>query len=418
MPSPSQSCNVPLLVLAVVLFAVSDTVRTPPPDASGSPGGVALDESEPVRIGPVVPIGALYSGTFGPGLGAGVRVQNLGWEGSDVSATAFGALYGYGAQLALATGDPYGQPVYGRVWAEASRATRRRYYGTGPFTAEGDRLDLDHRSATVEARLGVYPFRTTALLVQPSVRLLVDRLDPLTPETRSGLDGLDPVSQEAVRTLEAETRLGVSVGVGVASDRLDVRAYPSSGTYTSLEARRFEATDGTGLGFSRVAASLSGYLPVRRRTVVAAHAVGAVTRPDDGATLPFVYLPTLDSALLLAYSPDRFRGRDVLAFGVGLRAPVASVYGLFGVDAEVTAALGAAYDDVAQQFKPSVSFDPSPEPGDAAPLRPAASVALRFVDIENRSVFAGGRVGVSPDGVVLALVSVRADLRDLVPLFR
>ena len=374
--------------------------------------------TRPVRVSPVFPLGALYSGTYGVGLGAGVRAENLGWEGSSAQATAFGSMYGYGADVVLATGDPYARPVHGLLYAETSRATRRRYYGAGPASVRDDRVDLDHRSASVEARLGVYPFKTTALLVQPSARLRVDRVDAPTPDADAALRQLGGRSEAAVRALVGETRTGVSLGVEIASDRLDWHDYPSGGSYASIEARRFLALDGSGLAFSRATGQLSGYLPLGRRTVLMGHAAAAVTRPEDETELPFPYLATLDNELLFAYSVDRFRGRDALALALGVRVPVTQLYGLIGVDADVTGTLGNVYDDVVRQLAPSVAFETSIADDDAVPFRPAASVGLRVVNLDARSVYAGARIGISPEGVAVALVSVRADIRDLIPLFR
>ena len=397
-----------ILAIATALVLTGtpvDTVRA----QAASDSAQTVSDSDPIRVRPVLPLGALYSGTFSVGLGAGVGIDNV---------TAFGALHGYGAALTLSSGDLDEQPIYGLLHGEISRATRRRFFGAGPFSDKADRLELDHTSATVEARLGAYPLLTTALIVQPSARLLIDRLDALDPDTDAALRQLDPSSQAATHALVEDTRTGISFGLELASDRLDWHDYPSRGTYASVEARRFVAFDDSDLRFTRVSSSISGYVPLGRRTVLFGHATGVITRQDDRTTLPFVYLPTLDNDLLLAYATDRFRGRDALAMSVGVRAPVLTLYELFGLDAELTGTLGSVYTDVFDQFDPSISFDaPILEPG-TVPLRPAASIGLRAVNLDTRSMYIGGRIGVSPEGLSVALVSLTADLRDVVPLFR
>ena len=404
------------LVAVTALFLTAspvDTIHVAPPDSAE-----AQADPAPIRVRPVLPLSSLYSGTFGIGLGAGIAVENAGWQGSEVTATAFGALHGYGASLTLASGDPYETPLHGLLHAEVSRATQRRFFGAGPFSDEADRLELGHTSATVEARVGAYPLGTTALIVQPSARLLVDRVDALNPETETALSQLDARSQDAARSLIDDTRLGLSLGLELATDRLDWHDYPSQGTYASIEARRYLALDDSDLQFTRIASSISGYIPMRGRAVLSGHAVGIVTRQDDDAVLPFVLLPTLDNDLLLAYATDRFRGRDALALALSARVPVMSVYGVYGLDAEITGTLGSVYADIVDQFAPSVSFD-APLPSDAkAPLRPAASLGLSVVNLNARSLTIGGRIGLSPEGISVALVSLKADLRDIAPLFR
>ena len=420
---PDALPHVFLVAVAALLFTATpaDTIRAKASVDSlqaESPDPQGLTDRKPIRVRPVIPLSALYSGTFSVGLGAGVGIENVGWEGSDITATAFGALRGYGAGITLATGDPYGKPLYGLLHGEVSRATRRRFFGAGPLTAVDDLVEFDHTSATLDARVGGYPLLTTALIVQPSARLLIDRIDTLTPEAETALRQLDAPSQAAAVPLVDETRIGVSLGLELASDRLDWHDYPTRGTYASVEARRFIALDDSDLRFTRFASSISGYLPVTRQVVLMGHASSTITRQADEAVIPFVYLPTLDNDLLLAYASDRFRGRDVLALGLGLRAPVVSLYGIYGLDAEVTGTVGNAYPDVFDEFDPSVSFEaPLPRDGEA-PLRPALSLALNFVNYESQTRYIGGRIGVSPEGLNLAVVSITADLRDVVPLFR
>ncbi|GAB5536993.1 MAG: BamA/TamA family outer membrane protein [Rubricoccaceae bacterium] len=408
--------HVVLVAVAALLFSATptDTIRV----HADSDSVHTRAEMAPIQVRPVIPLGDLYSGTLGIGLGAGIGVENVGWPGSDVTATAFVAQHGYGADLTLTSSDPYTTPLYGVLHGELTRATRRRFFGTGPFTAEADLLELRHTQATVEARLGAYPLGTTALLVQPSARLLIDHVDALDLDTEAALRQLDASSQASARTVVGDTRMGVSFGLELASDRLDQPDYPSSGTYASVEARRFVALDGSDLRFTRFASSISGYIPVRGRTVLMAHATGIVTRQDADAILPFTVLPTLDNTVMLAYPQDRFRGRDALALSLGIRIPVASLYGLYGIDAELAGTAGNTYTNLFDQFAPSVSFASALPEDTTAPLRPAASLGVSLVNLSSQSRVVGGRIGVSPEGLWVGLVSRFSDLRDVVPLFR
>ncbi|MEO0558764.1 MAG: hypothetical protein AAF170_11345 [Bacteroidota bacterium] len=404
-----------LIALVALLYAAPpDTIRVvPPADSSHIHADIT-----PIQVRPVLPLGALFSGTFGFGLGAGIGVEHVGWEGADITATAFIAQYGYGADLTLTSGDPYAQPVYGLLRGEIVHATRRRFFGAGPFSENADLVELAHTQATVESRLGAYPLLTSALVVQPSARLLMDRVESLSTDQDAGLRQLDAASQAAARILVGETRLGVSLGLELASDHLDQPAYPSRGTYASLEARRFIALDGSGLRFTRLASSLAGYVPISGRTVVTGRATGVVTRQEDDAVIPFTALPTLDNTLMLAYPQDRFRGRDVLTLGLGLRVPVVHLYGLYGLDAELTGTVGNVYTNLFDQFDPSVSFASTLPDGPTAPLRPAASLGLTVVNLKSEMKMIGGRIGLSPEGLWVGLVARPTDLRNAVPLFR
>ena len=412
------------LVLSLLISAPApDTVRVSAPvadslDGSGRvptarPGGAA----RPVRVYPRFDVGALYASPYGFGLGGGVLVKGLGRGGTRTTVDARLSQYLQSAEVSFATRNPDRARTYGWVGARASTETRRPYYGVGPFTEREDRLYLDIASASAEARAGVYPTGSRALYVQPSARLVFDRLRGLAPDEERTLADLDPESRRAVRAVEGVDRTGASVGLAVGSDLRDNDRYPRRGAAAYVEARRFRALDDSELGFTRYAGSASAFAPVGALTL-SARADLAVTRQDEGDALPFYYLPTLDDRLLAPYPRGRLRGRDLLVVGLGARLPIFDFLGLYGVDATALGTLGNAYEDVFAQFEARVArADDLPAAG-RAPLRPTLGLGVNVVDRIRPAVLIGALVGFSPEGSVVTTFRLAYDLRDLAPLYR
>ncbi len=401
------------------------------PEASGASAtawasGEAQRDSvrERIEIRPRLAPSALYSNARGFGIGAGVGVSNLLFDGSEAALDFRIAQRFTSVALSAFTSDPYESAFFGVATFEASTTTAQRYYGVGPYTDEANRLFLDFASIDAEARIGAYPLGNTGLFLQPSARFLLDRLrdieeDDDTQGALARLERDDPRSAAAVADVLDETRYGASFGLEVASDLRDWRSYPRKGTFVSVEGRRFYAMDGSGLRFNRLAVSTLGYLPLRGRTALVGRSNLIVTRAEDNAEIPFYYLPALDARLLAAYPPDRFRGRDVLALGGGIRFPVRDFIGVYGIDALIMGYLGNTYDDVFDQVSAGVTFDEGPLAEDGrVPFRPALGLGLGIVNLDKERVVLGGLIGISPDGISLATLRIAYDLRDARPLFR
>lgn len=405
------------LLLGALLHAPA-----PPADSTDAPGGAGRSAAGPgVQVQPR--FSPLYSANYGLGVAVGATVENAGWAGSEIAVDTRLQVRYQDATVAVFTGDPYHSRVYGLVAASGSTTGRRRYYGLGPNTLTANELYLSHDAVSVEGRVGVYPFRTSALVVQPGLRFLYDRSGGVNGgASEVPLSALDPASQAAVAVAAGQGRYGLSAGVEVATDLRDDPEYTRSGTFASVEARRFAALDGTGLQLNRLSASATTYVPLGGRAAVIVRGIGVLTRrldDDEGDdAIPFFYLPVLGDRVAAGFRQDRLTGRDLVAVGAGVRLPVLDALGLYGVDALVMGYLGNAYDDVFDQFEPSVSFEERAEADGRAPLRPSLALGLSLVDLRAGRTSIGGVLGVGPGGVTVASLQVAYDLRDVRPLFR
>ncbi len=393
---------------------------TAPASAAGRAAGGGRGDETGVEVRPRFAPSALYSADYGFGIGGGVGVGNLAGAGTDLAVDLLLQQHYQGADVAFWTSAPYVRSVYGLVAAGASTTDRRYYAGLAPAARPASAVDLEHSAVYAELRAGAFPLRTTALYVQPSVRLHLDRSSGLADDSRGSLAAFDPASRGAVETARGD-RTGVSAGLEVGTDLRDWPGYPRRGVQASAEHRRFFALSGSDLTLARTSGSVVGYLPVFDRGAVILRAVAGVTRSGDADgdgrpdPVPFYDLPTLDDQLATPFRRNRLTGRDVVAIGAGVRAPLADVLGLLGVDAVVMGYLGNAYDDVFDQFRPAISFrDNGSVDGEGrAALRPALSVGLGLVDLAGGRTVLGASVGLAPGGVTLATLRVAYDLRDV-----
>lgn len=435
---PTDTTSVPADTLSVPVptpepATPPETPAAPDPEANepdaGDPGSIDDGTSEDtgrVRIRPRLAPSALYSSNRGFGIGGGVAVDNLTWRGSLGALDVRVQQFALGATASLYTGDPLDTRVYAGLVTSASTTTRRLFFGVGPFTSGNQPLFLPHDEVSAEALVGVSPFGTTVLRVQPSVRYVLDRTAGVRADGPAQLASLAPASQAAVAPVLARTLEGVSVGVEVATDLRDWAPYPKTGVFAAVEARRFAGIGGQELTFNRYSMQSVGYLPLDGRTALIASFIGVVTRQGDGDgdgladPIPYFYLPTLDDRVAVAYRQDRLTARDVLAVGLGLRVPVADFIGVYGVDALIVGYLGNAYDDVFEQFSPRVTFRQDPLAGTSgrAALRPALGLGLGVVNLDKERVVLGALIGVGAGGITVATLRAAYNLRDSRPLFR
>ena len=396
--------------------APAATASRPAPTAGG---GHVRDEAG-VEIRPRFMPSAFYSADYGFGIGGGVGVGNLAGAGTALTLDLRLQQHLQSADAVFWTSDPYAGPLYGLVAAGASTTDRRYYAGLGPVMGSASAVDLTHDAAYAEVRVGAFPLGTTALYVQPSVGLRVDRSDGAADDGQGSLAALDLASRRAVEAARGN-RTAVSAGLELGTDLRDRPAYPRRGVQASVGHRRLFALSGSDLTLAQTSGSVVGYVPVFDRGAVVLRAVAGVTRSGDADgdglpdPIPFYDLPTLDDQLATPFRRNRLTGRDVLAVGAGLRAPLADVFGIYGVDAVVMGYLGNAYDDVFDQFRPAVSFreSGSVDAEGRAALRPALSLGLGLVDLVGRRTVLGASVGLAPGGVTLATLRLAFDLRDV-----
>ena len=379
------------------------------------------DSSVTVRLRPRFQPTALYSATRGFGIGGGVNIDHLAWEGSQLQLGARLSQRFQSGSAYLYSGDPYTTPLYGFFGAQMRTSTRQGFYGLGPFSDRDDKINLDFTSARPEVRVGWYPLGHSGLLLQPGGRFLWDRLGSFEDADDDAATLADTTS---LAPLRGDTRYGLALGIQVSSDTRDRLVLTRRGVLVEAAFDRFFALDGSDLRFNQVQVRFFGLVPFyARRTVFITRAVAVTTRADndpDGTGLPFFYQPALDDALLPGYPAERFFGRDILALGAGVRFPVIDLFGVLGLDGLVMVDVGSAYSDITDQFSFEISLDNEIEAADGGqvPLRPSLALGLDIINLDQDKGIVGGLLGISPEGITVTGFRVVYDFRDLQPLFR
>jgi hypothetical protein len=383
--------------------ALTDTLAAPP-DSS---------DRDRVRLSPVFNPLSVYSSTRGFGVQGGVVARNVVHPGSRI------LLGGYVAQRLVRgvafvhTADPYRAPSYGGLYVRAQRSSVEPYYGVGPFTNADNEVDVDLKTLEIEGRFGKYLYRR-ALIVQPVVRLRLDEALSFDGDDAGALSRLTPADTLAIDV--GVQRLGLVYGLDVGLDLRDDPEDPTRGAFYQVGLRRYDAVDGTGLGWNRAQGSALFFLPGFGDGHVAfVGGVVRLTRPDSDDQLPYYHLDELSDDLLPGYKSGRFYGRDLLHLGGGYRLPLFTFENVrfegFGA-----AFVASVYDDVFQDFRPRVSFERDVvDTGDGAPLRPGIAIGG---GVRRGSFGIGGVLGLSPEGPRLSTIRLLYDLRSPRPIVR
>ena len=379
-----------------------------------------------LRVRPVVSPSALYSGTRGFGLGGGIAVNGILAERDHLQIEGRLSERLQGIYGEYRTGNADRDALYLLFGATGWTTSRTRFSGHGPASNPDGELFLDRDVAQAEARLGWSPFGPRKLLLQPTVRLRMDRLNGFEEVEPGSFEQILPEDIDRLDTLQKDRRLGAEIALSVIRDTRNLRVLPSRGSYVQAELARFQTIDGSKLGFTRLQALGYAFRPalfqvpfIPDRGAIFVRASGVITRDDGEDPLPWVYLPEASQDLLVGYPQGEFVGRDAVSLGVGARGVIAEAIGAFLVEGVGMALVGNAYDDVFRQFSPRVSFASGPVPeGEAVPLSPslALGVNLHFIDRERPLV--GALLGVGPDGVTLASLRLVYGLADYRPRFR
>lgn len=407
-----------LVLASLTLLVQPDTSYrpTPPPDTPTVEAPVAVEEAvvqavediRRFRVRPVFSPSALYSPSKGFGIGGGIAVDAIATSDDHLQVEGRVSQHLLGAYGEYTTGSSATDHLYGLFGASGWTTSRTRFTGHGPRSAHDGALYLDRLHGEGEARLGWAPGGPRGLLLQPTLRLRHDRLRGYEESSTGGRAALLPDDRARLDALIGQNRTGVEVALSAFRDARDVRTMPRSGTFLQGEVARFQAVDGSGLGFTRVQAT--GYLfrPALFRLPLLPEpgafffrASGVVTRQDGSDPLPWFYLPELNRDLGVGYPRSEFVGRDALSLGFGLRGVIAQAIGALLIEGVAMTTVGAAYDDVFSEFSPRVEFSPNHRPavGERVPLQPSLAIGanLHFIDRERPLV--GALVGIGPSGV-------------------
>lgn len=382
----------------------------------------AADTTRPgLEIGFNPRLGAFYSPTKGFGAGGRVTLRNAFWTGAAVRVE--GRLQQRYAEVGTSfyTGDPFEAAVFAGIGGRYVNDRVRAFYGIGPQSLRANKVYAEVESAEAELRLGGYPLGARRLLVQPVVRLLHHHVNDFRDARDDAFVNLDPASQRSLLDAVGGSTTGVTYGLELAFDTRDRRFYATRGALLLLTARRYDGFDEPSFAHYTTTASLFGFVPMSaHRHVLFGRAVLAMAHPTGDAPLPFYLLPVLDDELLGTYTSYRFTGNDLVALTLGYRLPLFTLFDWFALDANVQLSAANAYDDLAAQFEPSITFDTDriASEGARTSLRPSISVGLDVVNLDEDRIVIGGQMGIDPEGYRFGTMRFVYGIRDARPAVR
>jgi len=371
------------------------------------------------EIRPIIAPSAFYSPVRGFGIGGGVAVWNAARAGDRLHVEGrltqrYQSLWG-----SYSTSNPATSRVYALIGMGGTTTSRYPYYGTSPRYNREAKLDIDRAAFEVEGRVGWAPFGPRTVVLQPTLQFRYDRLRDYAEADGGSIELANPDDLRQLDALRDDPRHGVSGGLSVLLDTRDDEIMPRSGLVLQSAVTQFAATDDSDLGFTRGQATATMFHPALFRIpflpepgafFVRANVV--VTRQDDDAPLPYMYLPDLDRDLLIGFPRRRFQGRDAASLAVGVRGVVVQAIGAFLVEGMAFGMVGAAYDDISEDFTPRVTFDPaSVDPADRVPLRPSAAIGMNVHFIDRERPLIGVVLGGGPEGLTSATFRIVYPLR-------
>lgn len=248
------------------------------------------------------------------------------------------------------------------------------------------------------------------LLVQPHLTLVHNTVTGV--QERSGISRPSQPAVGPVPSPREKSHTGVRAGVDL---RLDLRDRPlitTRGLMLQGTFDRYVPVDGARLRFDQFDLDAYGYVPLGGFHRLAIRGALTLTSQRDEARVPIYMLPTLGASTIPGWARAQFVGPDRLVGSLLYRFPLYRLEQVALLEGHLGVHLGSVYQDVGDQFRPAVRFDEVEEPG-APPLRPAASIGVRAaMPFRHRSTI-DLAVGVSPDGVSAAQITVVRRLQAL-----
>lgn len=388
--------SVSLLALLGVLLATAAPLRAQAP-FPGTGDGPSVN----LRVYPT----EFWGPRVGAGVGLGVVGHTLLRTDDQWLLTAAPARHEQVVTLSFASANPYRAARYVLV---DSRALHTDRDWLGPPSR---RLTLRRSSITGRVRAG----QTTLnrhLLVQPHLTVRSDRVDAVRspaplPEGLAGVAPSIPTGPDAWT--------GARVGLDLQYDTRAVSSPFSTGIRLRVGGNRYFSLDESDLHFDQVDLSTEAVLSLGGLHRLVAHTEVTLTRARTSTPIPVFLLPTLGATRIPGWARGQFVNRDRVLGSLLYRFPIWTFGTMATIEGHVGGHLANVYRNVGDQFRPRIRVDAAPVSDRGRPLRPTASIGLR-VDVPVRPISAVDlALGIGPDGLTAAQLSLTRPLRALRP---
>lgn len=371
--------------------------------------------------------------TWGPragfGGGLGLVVNRVTSRDDELLITAAPAVHEQVYTLSYTSDADREARSYLMIHGRHAYTDRDWFYGFGPASSPDARTSFSLRTFQGGVRWG-HRLLDRTLLVQGHGRVEHYRLyGARLPEPSSNDAALTAARAYALEisngqsarrsTGAAFSTTGSILGVDLAYDRRDRRAFTTRGVYLHTTLESWIPLGGDDLSFWRSDVGASGWIPLghRHRIALVAHLSQVLSSngetddfhsgPGAGSSdLPHVVLPVLGGHSVPGLQRRRYAGNDALIAGLTYEFPIYTDFGLT-LEGHIGGHLASVYDDIGRQFELSVDGSKSLRPGrERYPLRPTLSGGLHFGPIFRDQSYVRVAVGRGPDGWVMARLSI------------
>lgn len=378
-----------LLQPASVLVLVGTLLGGVPPAAGqvGFPG--ASDEQDVnLRAYPV----DFWGPRTGIGVGVGVVGHNLARPHDQWLLTAAPARYEQTGTISFASADPHRARRSVLVDARVLHSDRD---WVGPWT-------LKRSAVRGRVRLG-QTVLDRHVLVQPHVTALFTEVS-----TVDGREGFSDARRAAAPSPTRDAYTGLRTGLSLRYDSRGGNDRRTRGVRLQGTWDHYLPLDGPGLQFDQFDLDAYGTLPLHERHRLALRLHATLTAGDRP---PLHMQPTLSGTVVPGWKRAQFVGPDRLLGSLLYRFPLWSPSSLPLLEGHLGGHLANVYQDLGAQFSPTISTDEEIAADADPPLRPSASAGLRVAAPFRPRVHLDVAVGVSPDGVTAATLTVTRRLQ-------
>jgi len=283
--------------------------------------------------------------------------------------------------------------------------TNRDWYGPS-----ADRVTLERTSIHARVRGGQTAF-AHRILVQPHLSLESHQMNGRTlPASGGGFSLPTGALPEASAQFQ-----GLRGGLDVRYQSSPHTGRTASGVELQAGWERYATLTDDRLRFDRIDDHAQGTLALSGPHRLVAHVGLTTTRPRTSTSVPVFLLPVLDGPRVPGWNRGRFVDRDRLIGHLLYRFPLWSFGEVVALEGHAGAHLGGSYHDVGDQFSTDIRFEEPSPTADGRPLRPSASIGLRFDAPIRPGTTMDLALGLSPDGLSAVTFTVRRSLQALRP---
>ena len=229
-----------------------------------------------------------------------------------------------------------------RIMSEYRYLLGEAFYGIGPGTRGGDRVDYDHELLTVESDLGIQLSKDLTINTQVGVE-------------RHNIFGNNVSGRPSIKESYNEnslpglkTRVEITrFQIGFQYDSKNRPGNPSHGKEINFSASTFQDMNNNLYDFWQIMADITQYIYLFKNRVISLRVVGETTEPYKNSQIPFYYLSSFGRyETIRGFNRGRFRDQDMLLGSIEYHIPL-----WHSIDTNLFIDAGQVSNDIFKNFR-------------------------------------------------------------------